>query len=310
MGAQLLGNLVLSNAIGKQPANILWVKGVIAASMMQRREVSTAQILSDGTFLADQVDQLSAASLDLGLGVLEWLHDSPRRAIFYPSVHPVLIGGNRILSIEGIGYQQIVDFEVPGPNNYMAGGLVHHNSGKTTCVAYEVTNHLTGEYPSWWEGRRFDRPVTCWACGTDAKAVREKLQPAFIGPPEARGTGLIPRARMLRTPTRSGTADSVDFVDVRHVSGKVSRLVFKMYEQGRESFQSAEVDVIQLDEEPPMPIYTEALTRTISTVPGQRNGCVRFSFTPLRGLSDVVLQFLPGGALPGTEELRKQAWGW
>jgi phage terminase large subunit-like protein len=177
-------------------------------------------------------------------------------------------------------------------------------------VAYEDALHLTGAYPGWWEGRRFDRPIVCWACGTDAKAVREKLQPVLVGPTGAQGTGMIPRANLLRAVLRSGTPDAIDFALVQHASGGISRLVFKAFEQGRESFQSAEVDVIQLDEEPPMDIYTEALTRTISTVPGRRNGCVLFSFTPLRGLSDVVLQFLPGGAYPSTLELRKQAWGW
>ena len=257
-----------------------------------------------------RADQLSDASSGPRRGVLEWLHDAAGTAIFYPSGHSRLIGGQRIVSITGIGYQQIVDFTVPGPRNYRAAGVIHHNTGKTTCVAYEDTLHLTGDYSPWWEGRRFDRPVVCWACGTDAKAVREKLQPSLIGPAEARGTGMIPRDRLLRTLARSGTADAVDFALVRHVSGGVSRLVFKAYEQGRASFQSAEVDVVHLDEEPPMAIYTEALTRTLATVPGQRNGVLMFSFTPLEGLTDVVLQFLPGGAYPGTEELRKQAWGW
>ena len=185
-----------------------------------------------------------------------------------------------------------------------------NRTGKTTCVSYEDVLHLTGDYPEWWEGRRFDRPITCWACGTDAKAVREKLQPALIGPAEARGTGIIPRDRLLRTFARSGTADAIDFALVRNQFGGLSRLVFKAYEQGRESCQAAEVDVVHLDEEPPMAIYTEALTRTLSTVPGRRNGILVFSFTPLQGLSDVVLQFLPGGAYPATEEVRKQAWGW
>src|SRR4029077_7285859 len=29
--------------------------------------------------------------------------------------------------------------------------------GKTVVGAYEVTVHLTGEYPAWWEGKRFNR---------------------------------------------------------------------------------------------------------------------------------------------------------
>jgi phage terminase large subunit-like protein len=188
--------------------------------------------------------------------------------------------------------------------------IAANRSGKTTCVSYEMSLHLTGDYTSWWEGRKFDRPIVAWAAGTDAKAVREKLQPSLIGAAGARGTGLIPRDALLRSPARGGIPDAVDFAEVRHVSGGTSRLVFKAYEQTRESFQSAEVDAIQLDEEPPIAIYTEALTRTLSTVPGRRNGTVMCSFTPLEGVSETVLQFMPGGAIPGTEELRKQAWGW
>jgi phage terminase large subunit-like protein len=259
---------------------------------------------------AGQAEQLSGASSTPGCGALEWLHAAPGTAIFYPSVHPNLVGGQRIVTVTGIGCQQIVDFTVPGPRNYRAGGVIHHNTGKTTCVGFEDAVHLTGEYPPWWEGRRFLFPITCWACGTDSKAVREKLQPSLVGPASARGTGLIPRDRLLRASPRGGIPDAIDFAEVRHVSGGVSRLVFKAYEQGRESFQSAEVDVVQLDEEPPTAIYTEALTRTLSTVPGRRNGMVLCSFTPLEGISETVLQFLPGGAYPSTEALRKQAWGW
>ena len=30
---------------------------------------------------------------------------------------------------------------------------------------YELSCHLTGEYPDWWEGRRYDRPIRGWAAG-------------------------------------------------------------------------------------------------------------------------------------------------
>jgi len=82
---------------------------------------------------------------------------------------------------------------------------------------------------------------------------------------------------------------------VRHVSGGRSRLVFKGYDQRRESFQGARVDVGWTDEEPPGSIYSEFLTRLLSTTPGEPSGVMLCTFTPLRGLSDVVLRFLPGG---------------
>lgn len=189
---------------------------------------------------------------------------------------------------------------------FIAGNRV----GKTLCVCYEATLHLTGDYPEWWTGRTFSRPTVVWAAGEDVKAVRESIQPAFLGVGEAKGTGLIPRNVLLRSPNRSGVPDAVDFIEVRHKTGGSSRLLFKAYEQGRESFQSTRIDVGLLDEEPPLSIYTEVLTRTLSTVPGERNGTVLCSFTPLKGISGTVLTFLPGGAFPVSLEERFKAWAW
>jgi hypothetical protein len=45
--------------------------------------------------------------------------------------------------------------------------------GKTTSGAAETAMHLTGIYPSWWAGRRFDRPVTWIAGGVSGELVRE-----------------------------------------------------------------------------------------------------------------------------------------
>src|SRR5262249_30076669 len=67
---------------------------------------------------------------------------------------------------------------------------------------------------------------------------------------------------------------------------------FKSYDQGRESFQASDVDLLWLDEEPPLEIYTEAVTRTMTTL-----GLVMLTFTPLSGMSETVLQFLPGGEI-------------
>lgn len=187
--------------------------------------------------------------------------------------------------------------------------LAANRSGKTHAVCYAATLHMTGRYPKWWTGRRFDRPVTVWFAGEDAKAVRESLQEKLLGRPGSYGTGLIPADLLKDVRARAGVADTVDVFSVVHTSGKKSRGVFKAYEQGRESFQSAAVDIIILDEEPPADIFSESLTRTLSTKPGQPSGLILGSFTPLRGLSDVVLQFMPGGKMPQTKEERDAAWG-
>lgn len=35
--------------------------------------------------------------------------------------------------------------------------------GKTFCGAADTSIHLTGRYPDWWDGVRFERPIRMWA---------------------------------------------------------------------------------------------------------------------------------------------------
>ena len=44
---------------------------------------------------------------------------------------------------------------------FMAGNQL----GKTWAGGFECAMHLTGRYPGWWNGRRYDRPVRMWAAG-------------------------------------------------------------------------------------------------------------------------------------------------
>ena len=206
----------------------------------------------------------------------------------------------------------------PKHMEFFAAGKIHqerafvgaNRSGKTFCNCYEAVCHLTGLYEEWWPGRRFNRPVITWAAGEDGKAVRESLQVLLLGSADAYGTGLIPGDKIGPLGSARGMAEAIDFANVTHVSGASSRLLFKTYEQGRESFQAARVDHMLFDEEPPRGIYSEGLTRTMSTTPGEPNGIVTCGFTPLKGISETVLHFMPGGQIPQTEELRRVAWGW
>jgi phage terminase large subunit-like protein len=208
-------------------------------------------------------------------------------------------------------YPKHLEFFKAGAKHHERAFIAGNRVGKTYAGCYEAALHLTGWYPLWWEGRRFERPTTWWAAGEDAKAVREGMQLTLMGPPEKPGTGLIPFDKIGRSPTRGGIPDALDFAEIRYRdSGYSSHLVYKAYEQKRKSFQSAKIDGALLDEEPPFDIYTETLTRTMSTNPAEPSGLIMGLFTPLQGISATVLNFLPGGAYPETEELRKTAWGW
>jgi phage terminase large subunit-like protein len=166
--------------------------------------------------------------------------------------------------------------------------------GKTTAGAAELAFHLTGDYPEWWLGKRFDKPVRAWAAGVTGETTRDVLQEKLIGPPfrEAEwGTGMIPKAAIAGIATSRGIPAAIDTVNIRHVSGGLSSLQFKSYERGREKWQGAGLEVVYFDEEPDEGIYSEGLTRTNET-----GGIVYLCFTPLLGMSTVVQRFLSGGA--------------
>lgn len=179
--------------------------------------------------------------------------------------------------------------------------LAANRVGKTEAVGlYELVLHLTGDYPDWWEGRRFNRPIKAWAAGDTGKTVRDILQAKLLGAWGEFGTGVLPGASLIGTTLKQGISHAVEGVAVRHKTGGTSHLLLKSYDQRREAFQGTEQDVILLDEEPPLPIHTECLMRTMTN-----NGMVMLTFTPLMGISEVVLAFLPNGKFDALEEARK-----
>jgi phage terminase large subunit-like protein len=111
--------------------------------------------------------------------------------------------------------------------------------------------------------------------------------------PVGLGTGMIPLNDIIRTWNRSGgVANAIEMAHIRHVSGGTSLLGFKSYEQKRKKFEGTGKHVIWVDEECPLDIYIECLTRLLTT-----QGIIYLTFTPLQGMTDVVLRFLPGLAM-------------
>jgi phage terminase large subunit-like protein len=170
--------------------------------------------------------------------------------------------------------------------------------GKTEGAGgYESTLHLTGRYPHWWKGRTFDKAVNWWAAGKTNETTRDIVQAKLFGKVQGSGsskrvsgTGLIPYECIGDISWKQGVSDLIDKVEILHESGSSSLLGFKSYQQGRGAFEGTEQDGIWLDEEPPIDIYGECLIRTATT-----NGLIIITFTPLEGLSETVLQFIPEG---------------
>ena len=165
--------------------------------------------------------------------------------------------------------------------------LAGNQLGKTLAGSFELAMHLTGRYPDWWDGRRWDRPINAWAAGVTGESTRDNPQRLLMGRPGEWGAGAIPQDCLLDVSRASGVTGLVDIVRVRHRTGGTSMLAFKSYVKGRERWQGETLDLVWFDEEPPPDIYSEGLTRTNAT-----GGCVYLTCTPLLGMTQVIGRFL------------------
>lgn len=200
--------------------------------------------------------------------------------------------GGRLLSERAIElyepYEKQATFHALGLDHRERLLMAGNQLGKTYSAAAEVAFHLTGEYPTWWTGRRWKKATAGWAAGVTGEVTRDTCQRLLMGRPGQYGTGMIPKRHILDTSAARGIADSLDTVIVQHVNGGKSTLTFKSYEKGREKFQGESLDFVWFDEEPPYDVYMEGLTRTNAT-----GGMAFITFTPLQGMSQVVRLFYP-----------------
>ena len=193
-------------------------------------------------------------------------------------------------------YKRHLDFFRLGSVYAIRALMAANRVGKTEGGGgYEVTAHLTGRYPHWWEGARFTEGVRTWAAGDTRQTTRDIIQQKLLGDFGSFGTGLIPGDDILKWSPLPGVPEAVGTVWVQHydasgVTDGVSRLAFKSFDQGREAFQGTEQEVIWLDEESDEGIRNECILRLMTT-----NGLLIETFTPLKGLTPVVMNYLPEG---------------
>lgn len=162
--------------------------------------------------------------------------------------------------------------------------------GKTMCAGNEVAMHVTGLYPEGWAGKTFQKANRGWVAGLTSEMTRDGAQRILLGSIGQWGTGTIPKELIVEIKRARGVPDAVETILIKHVpSGDVSQITFKAYSDGREAFQSETLDWGWMDEEPPEDVYTEFVTRTNVTT-----GPIFVTFTPLLGMSNVVMRFLGG----------------
>lgn len=170
------------------------------------------------------------------------------------------------------------------------GILAANRIGKTVSTCYETAYHLTGQYPDWWEGYKFDGPITAMVAGEGWGQVALVLQNELLGTQDVKitenlGTGAIPRDSIVVDTMRNDGANCIG-CEIKHVSGQKSYLLFANYTQEVRQLQGLKLNLAVFDEQPPDDFFSEVVTRTATT-----QGKVLCSFTPLKGLNGLVSKF-------------------
>lgn len=189
-------------------------------------------------------------------------------------------------------YPQHVRFFELGKTHRFRGVLAANRVGKTESMGgFEVACHAMGVYPAWWPGRTFlTRPPAIWVAGKTRENTRDILQRKLLGDWGRFGTGLLPASVIDDWRPAQGVAESVSVVWVKHSSGKRTRIGFKSFDQTWRAFEGTEQDVIWLDEESEELIRAECVKRLMTT-----NGMLIETFTPLQGLTPIVMGYMPKG---------------
>jgi len=212
------------------------------------------------------------------------------------------IAGQRLKNYSPYTWQK--EFHDAGKDHPERMLMAANRVGKTLSAAAEVSYHATGDYPEWWQGKRFSHPVLVWTGSPTNETSKDIVQTELLGGlGEKLGTGWIPRSRIVGNPTtrQAGVKNVVEAFQVRHASGGLSTFSLKTYEQGWQKWQGTAPHVVWDDEEPDdYMIYSESQTRILTS-----GGILLVTFTPLNGTTELVQHFREGG--PGIY-LKSATW--
>lgn len=198
---------------------------------------------------------------------------------------------DQIVADESVGLNrtQIMGVNCKTPHLYFAGG---NQIGKSTMGRWRATRHLTGDYPDWYKGPRYTKPVTMIMAGKTAVSTRNVLCFEMLGKPGEYGTGTIPMKDLVDVKHLGGAVPGqVDYFLVRHYTNGVydgnSICHVFYYTQGIGPMMGIPAHHILVDEEPKdQEIYSELTARLMAT-----EGTLDICATPLNGWSTTYNAF-------------------
>jgi phage terminase large subunit-like protein len=207
-------------------------------------------------------------------------------------------------------YKKQLEFFKAGKDHrfrMLSGG---NGSGKSKTMTTEIAYHATGLYPEWWEGKVFKKINMIWIVAKSISTYRDSLQRHLLGSMgDPLGTGLIPSANIVSTSNIPNGGGAIGTILVKHKLGHIVTIIVKTFDMHRENLQGANVDLVAFDEEPPDDVYQEVIMRTRGTKT-RDPGISMLAFTPLEGLTAVVMRYLPNGMFPKGNQhpTEKQRW--
>ena len=208
-------------------------------------------------------------------------------------------------------YKHHMPFFMAGKTHWIRLILASNQTGKSLDSSYELSCHLTGIYPKWWNGKVLTRARNWLIVGETSDLLRRSLILTLLGPLGAYGTGMIRKSSLdldtIKAVQRTNT--SPGSFRVKHVSGEFCNVDFGTYEQPRESFQAVRANIL-FDEEPPLDIWSECMMRT-ATLGVDKLMIV--NFTPLKGETVLLKQLVQGklyqtGAISEDVHLTQLTW--
>lgn len=197
-----------------------------------------------------------------------------------------------------LNYPKHWEFMQQGKTYKMRAFIAPNRAGKSVAGGCEFQYHATGNYPEGWDGHVIHHAPVLWCVSTNPDTLRQGIQKLLLGGSEESqiGTGLIPKHLIHGDVIwKTGVKGLVQTVYVKHSSGEIATIHFKTCEQKRTAFEAAEIDGAWCDEEIDDDKFSEIVVRTVTL-----KGIVILTFTPLNGLTNTVMKFIPGGKFPNT----------
>ena len=175
-----------------------------------------------------------------------------------------------------------------------------NRTGKTYCGAQQISYWLTGSYPSWYKGHKFDFAPNGVCLANNAQDIREVWQDYLFGGPTTNYEGFISEDLIVKKIySNKGVLESVH---IKHESGSISQCQFKTYGQGIDKMQGKRYNFADIDENPgSLELYHEVLLRLMDTGDGKGQGKMLLTMTPKHGLTDLVAYFMTHSVIRETE---------